>query len=296
MPGLDVPSRPVLAIVSLLDRELTGVAMRITFIGGGNMATALIGGLLAKGISAEDIRAVEVLPESRDRLATDFGIRCSATPDDATLDCDVIVLAVKPQQMREALQPLAGRLGTRLVVSIAAGIRLSDIGRWLGGHARLVRAMPNTPALIGAGITGLCAGVSVCAAEREAAQQILCAVGETLWVEDEAMMDAVTAVSGSGPAYVFYFIEALQHVATELGFTVEQARKLSLETFLGSASLAARSGEDVTVLRQRVTSKGGTTEAALLSMDRDNVAAAIGQAVKAAQLRGRELGEQLGRD
>jgi pyrroline-5-carboxylate reductase len=270
--------------------------MKITFLGGGNMATALIGGLLGKGFPAQDLRVVEVLAESRDRLAQELGVRCFAAADDAALDCDVVVLAVKPQQLRDALEALSGRLGSRLVVSIAAGIRLADIGRWLGGHARLVRAMPNTPALIGAGITGLCAEPSVSAAERDSAQQILGAVGETLWVEDEAMMDAVTAVSGSGPAYVFYFIEALQHAATQLGFTVEQARKLSLDTFLGGASLAVRSGEDVTVLRQRVTSKGGTTEAALLSMDRDNVAAAIGRAVKAAQVRGRELGEQLARD
>jgi pyrroline-5-carboxylate reductase len=270
--------------------------MKITFLGGGNMATALIGGLLGKGFDAGQIGVVEVLAESRERLERELGVRCFAAADDAALDCDVIVLAVKPQQMKDALRPLGGRLGTQLVVSIAAGTRLADIRRWLGGHGRLVRAMPNTPALIGAGITGLCAGQSVSAAERESAQRILGAVGETLWVEDEAMMDAVTAVSGSGPAYVFYFIEALQHAATQLGFTVEQARKLSLETVLGGASLAVRSGEDVTVLRERVTSKGGTTEAALLSMDRDNVAAAIGRAVQAAMVRGRELGEQLGRD
>ena len=270
--------------------------MNITFLGGGNMATALIGGLISRGFEAAWIRVIEVVADSRERLAADFGVRCFAAVEDAALDCDVIVLAVKPQQVREALAPIAGRLKSQLVVSIAAGLRLADIRRWLGGHKRLVRAMPNTPALIGAGVTGLFAPASVTKAERQAAEQILNAVGSTLWIEDEATMDAVTAVSGSGPAYVFYFIAALQEAAVQLGFTVEQARKLSLETFLGAAKLAAQSGEDVTVLRDRVTSKGGTTEAALGSMDADNVEAAILRAVQAAEARGRELGTQLGRD
>jgi pyrroline-5-carboxylate reductase len=270
--------------------------MKITFLGGGNMATALIGGLIAKGFAAGSIRVVEVLAQNRERLAAEFGVGCHEAPEDAALDCDVIVLAVKPQQMREALAPLAGRLGSQLVVSIAAGLRLADIRRWLGGHKRLVRAMPNTPALIGAGITGLCAAAAVSRGERDAAAQILGAVGSTLWIDDEAMMDGVTAVSGSGPAYVFYFIAALQEAAVQLGFSVEQARRLSLDTFLGAAKLAAQSGEDVTVLRDRVTSKGGTTEAALLSLDGDSVEAALLRAVRAAQARGRELGAQLGRD
>jgi pyrroline-5-carboxylate reductase len=270
--------------------------MRITFLGGGNMATALIGGLIGKGFEGSWIKVIEVVPESRERLAVEFSVTCFAAVADAALDCDVIVLAVKPQQMREALEPLAGRLKSQLVVSIAAGLRLSDIRRWLGGHKRLVRAMPNTPALIGAGVTGLYAAPSVTKAERQAAEKILSAVGTTLWVEEEAMMDAVTAVSGSGPAYVFYFIAALEQAAVQLGFTVAQARKLSLETFVGAAKLAAQSGEDVAVLRDRVTSKGGTTEAALLAMDGADVEAAIVRAVRAADERGRELGAQLGRD
>jgi pyrroline-5-carboxylate reductase len=270
--------------------------MKITFLGGGNMATALVGGLIAKGFEAGRMCVVEVLAQNRERLTAQFGISCHESAGAAALDCDVIVLAVKPQQMRAALAPLAGRLQSQLVVSIAAGLRLTDLRRWLGGHKRLVRAMPNTPALIGAGVTGLYAAPAVTKGEREAAEQILGAVGSTLWIDDEAMMDSVTAVSGSGPAYVFYFIAALQEAAVQLGFSVEQARRLSLETFLGAAKLAAQSGEDVTVLRDRVTSKGGTTEAALVSLDADNVEADLLRAVRAAEARGRELGAQLGRD
>jgi pyrroline-5-carboxylate reductase len=270
--------------------------MDITFVGGGNMANALIAGLLRQGYAPGSIRVIEPLAQNRERLSAEYGVRCLEAASGDALQCEVLLLAVKPQQMREALAPLAGRLGAQLVLSIAAGLRLADIRRWLGGHRRLVRAMPNTPALIGAGITGLYAAAQVGKAERAAAERIMGAVGATLWVDDEAMMDAVTAVSGSGPAYVFYFIAALQEAAVQLGFTVEQARRLSLETFLGASRLAAQSGEDVTLLRDRVTSKGGTTEAALSALDADNVEADILRAVRAADARGRELGEQLGRD
>lgn len=270
--------------------------MKITFVGGGNMATALIGGLVAKGFAPQDMRVVEPLAPNREQLAADFKVSSCETADAAALACDVVVLAVKPQQMRAALAPLAGKLGSQLVVSIAAGLRLADIRRWLGGHDRLVRAMPNTPALIGAGVTGLYASAAVTPAERDSAQRILGAVGNTFWVDDEAMMDNVTAISGSGPAYVFYFIAALQEAAVQLGFSVDQARMMSFDTFFGAVKLAAQSGEDVTVLRDRVTSKGGTTEAALLSLDADNVEADLLRAVRAAQARGREMGEQLGRD
>jgi pyrroline-5-carboxylate reductase len=270
--------------------------MKITFLGGGNMATALIGGLIRQGTPASAIRVIELAAANRDRLAAEFGVACVAAPDDAFLDCEAIVLAVKPQQMREAIAPLASRLKSQLVISIAAGLRLSDIRRWLGGYKRLVRAMPNTPALIGSGVTGLFAAAAVSKAERQAAEGILSAVGSVLWVNEETMMDAVTAISGSGPAYVFYFLAALQQAAVQLGFSVDQARKLSLDTFLGAVRLAEQSGEDVAVLRDHVTSKGGTTEAALVAMDAENVAAAIGRAVEAAQERGRELGTQMGRD
>lgn len=270
--------------------------MNIAFLGGGNMASALIGGLVKQGFAGTQFRVAEVAAEARKRLTREFGAHCSAAPDAEFLAADCIVLAVKPQQMREAVAPLAGQLGRQLVISIAAGVRLNDLKRWLGGHARLVRAMPNTPALIGAGIAGLYADPSVVFGERVAAEQILGAVGTTVWIDDESMMDSVTAVSGSGPAYVFYLIEALQAAARELGFGPEQARQLSVETFLGAARLAASSSEDVAVLRERVTSKGGTTEQALKSLDADRVREAIARAVRAADARGRELGDQLGQD
>lgn len=270
--------------------------MKITFIGGGNMALALIGGLRNKGFSAAGIQVVEPVEAARGRLTEVFGVRCAPTLDAAALNCEVLVLAVKPQQMKEALAPAAGQLSGQLVVSIAAGLRLDDISRWLGGHRKVVRTMPNTPALIGAGITGLYADASVDLEGRMTAEKILAAVGRTVWIEDEAMMDAVTAVSGSGPAYVFYFIEALEAAARELGFDGVTARTLAVETFLGAARLADSTAEPVSLLRERVTSKGGTTAAALDAFDADGIMAAIGRGVQAANARGRELGDILGQD
>jgi pyrroline-5-carboxylate reductase len=270
--------------------------MKISFLGGGNMAAALIGGLVEQGFEPARLQVCELQEAARQRLGQQFGVRCVAAPDADFLSADCVVLAVKPQQMRQALLALAGQFGRQLVISIAAGIRLADIERWLGGYARVVRAMPNTPALVGAGITGLCADPTVVFGERVAAEQVLGAVGSTLWIEDEAMMDAVTAVSGSGPAYVFHFIESLQAAAQALGFAPEQARRLSIETFVGATRLAAASTEDVAALRARVTSPGGTTEAALRTLDTRGVKDAIAAAVQAAQQRGRELGEQLSKD
>jgi pyrroline-5-carboxylate reductase len=270
--------------------------MKISFLGGGNMAVALIGGLLAKGYAASDIQVAEHHPESRERLAQKFGVRAVPALDDAALACDVLLLAVKPQQMREALAPLSGRLGSQLVVSIAAGLRLADLSRWLGGHRRLVRCMPNTPALIGAGITGLVADPSVDEAGRAAAEAVLAAVGEVVWIPAEARMDAVTALSGSGPAYVFHFIEALEAAGCGLGMEPATARRLAIGTVLGAARLAAESGESPATLRERVTSKGGTTEAALNQLAADGFLPLVARALAAAEARGRELGEQLGRD
>jgi pyrroline-5-carboxylate reductase len=269
--------------------------MKITFIGGGNMAVALIGGMKKQGFSAAAIQVVEPQQAARERLTEAFGVRCTPVFDAAALNCEVLVLAVKPQHMREAVGPLAGHLRGQLVISIAAGLRLPDLSRWLGGYRRLVRTMPNTPAMIGAGITALCADPGVPHEGREKAEKILGAVGRTLWIEDEAQMDAVTAVSGSGPAYVFYFIEALESAARDLGFAEEAARLLAVETFLGAARLAENSKDPVGLLRERVTSKGGTTEAALNSFGADGVNVAIQRGVHAAAARGRELGEQLGR-
>jgi pyrroline-5-carboxylate reductase len=270
--------------------------MKITFIGGGNMATALIGGLRKQGYSAAGMQVVDPVEETRTRLTDDFGVRCTPAIDAAALNCEVLVLAVKPQLMKEAVAPAAGKLKDQLVISIAAGLQLKDIGRWLGGYGNLVRSMPNTPALIGAGITGLCAGPAVDHEGRATAEKVLKAVGRTLWIEDEALMDVITAVSGSGPAYVLYFIEALQNSGTALGLPPETARLLAIETFLGAAKLAEASNEPVDDLRMRVTSKGGTTAAAIEVFNTEAIDAAIAKGVEAAAARGRELCEMLGQD
>ncbi len=270
--------------------------MKITFIGGGNMATALIGGLKKQGFSAAGMQVVDPLEETRTRLTDDFGVRCTPAIDAAALNCEALVLAVKPQLMKQAVAAAAGRLGDQLVISVAAGLQLKDIARWLGGHDQIVRAMPNTPALIGAGIAGLYAPAAVGREGRASAERILKAVGHVLWIEDEALMDVVTAVSGSGPAYVFYFIEALQNSGTALGLPPATARRLAVETFLGAARLAAASDEPVDDLRMRVTSKGGTTAAAIEVFNTEAVDAAIAQGVAAAAARGRELCDILGAD
>lgn len=267
--------------------------MNICFIGGGNMASALIGGLLGKGFDAQSLGVVEIDAASRAQLQSKFAVRAVETAAEGIADSQVVILAVKPQQMREVAGQLAPLLSGQLLISIAAGIRAADLSRWTGSQA-VVRAMPNTPALIRSGMAGMYALPAVNDSQREEAQNILAAVGETLWVQDEGMLDAVTAISGSGPAYVFYFIEALQYAARELGFNAEDARRLSLETFLGASKLAAGSDDDASVLRARVTSRNGTTERALASMDANHVAEHIAQAAKAAEIRAREMGDELG--
>lgn len=268
--------------------------MKITFVGGGNMASALVGGLVAKGFAPAAIKVVEIVAAARERLAAAHGVACYERTADAAPLGEVVVLAVKPQQAAEVARGLAPHLAGELVLSIAAGIRLASLQRWLGGHARLARAMPNTPALIGAGITGLYARPEAGAAGRDQAQAVMGAVGEVIWVEDEAMLDPVTAVSASGPAYVFYFIEALERAARELGFDEPTARRLAVGTFRGAAELAARSTEPPGTLRERVTSKGGTTERALAALAADRVADSVVRAARAANDRARELGDELG--
>lgn len=270
--------------------------MKLTFIGGGNMATALIGGLLKRGWAPHDLRVVEIDARSRERLDRDFGIPIHADIAAGVNRVDGIVLAVKPQHMREVARALAPVVENALVVSIAAGIRVGDLSRWLGGHQRIVRAMPNTPALALAGMTGLYAPKSVSESDRSQAEQILAAAGSTLWVDSEDRIDGVTAVSGSGPGYVFYFIESLQKAAAELGFDEEAARRLALETFKGAAKLADESTDSAATLRSRVTSKGGTTERALSELEKAGVGEAIVRAVHAAAQRSRELGDALGKD
>jgi len=269
--------------------------MNITFIGGGNMAGALITGLLQKGFDPKSIGVVEISAENRLRLSEKFGITTHEEIAAAAITGDIVILAVKPQQLHGVAARLRGLLDGRLVISIAAGVRSADLSRWLGDHAMLVRAMPNTPAMVLAGVTGLYARPEVTEGLRRKAETVLGAVGATLWLERETQMDAVTAISGSGPAYVFFFIEALQAAAVELGLSPEQARALCLETFAGAAKLASLSAEDAATLRARVTSKGGTTERAIESMERAGVRQAIIQAAHAASFRSGELGDELGK-
>ncbi len=270
--------------------------MKIAFIGGGNMATALIAGLAGQLADATDLHVVDPNAEALARLAQQYGVSTASGIGAQVADSDVVVLAVKPQQMRDVAASLAPQLRGQLLLSIAAGIRIADLSRWLGGYGAIVRSMPNTPALIGMGITGMVAQAGVSEAQRNAADQVMRAVGKTVWLDDEAKIDPVTAVSGSGPAYVFFFLEAMQQAALEMGLSAEQGRELALATFTGAAQLAAQSGDPVEVLRQRVTSKGGTTYAAITSMEGAGVKQAIIDAMKAAAARGRELGDELGKD
>jgi pyrroline-5-carboxylate reductase len=270
--------------------------MNILFIGGGNMAAAIIGGLIARGWPAAGLCAVDVVPAALEALRGRYGIRTATDGTAEALKADCVVLAVKPQQLRAVARALAPAVAGRLVLSIAAGIRGADLARWLGGSARVVRAMPNTPALVGAGISGLYAMPGVSAGDRDNAESLLAAVGETFWVEDEAALDAVTAVSGSGPAYVFYFIEALEQAARELGLPPDSARRSALATFAGAVKLALADGGDAATLRARVTSKGGTTERAIALLEAAAVKAALVRAVQGARQRAVELGDELGRD
>jgi pyrroline-5-carboxylate reductase len=268
--------------------------MDLLFIGGGNMATALAGGMLAKGARAESIRIVEPLAEARERMASRLpGVRLfAATVSDVAVGVDLAVLAVKPQQMRDAAQALSPFVDTLpVVLSIAAGIRVADLSRWLGGYRRIVRSMPNTPALIGAGISGVFATPDVDGAARACAATVLAAAGEIIWCEREEALDGVTGVSGSGPAYVFYFLEALERAASELGFSPADARRLAYATFAGAIKLAQSSDLPPATLRVQVTSKGGTTERAIATMDAENLQDVFVRAVKAAAERARELGD-----
>ncbi|MGE5639270.1 MAG: pyrroline-5-carboxylate reductase [Clostridia bacterium] len=268
--------------------------MKIAFLGGGNMASALIGGLVAKGFEKNAISVIEMAPSAREKLAEKFGVRVSTAPDAGTQGSDVLVLAVKPQDMQSGLASLAGSVRGKLVISIAAGITIDALSRWLEGHRRIVRCMPNTPALIGAGITGLYASPEVNEGDRKNTETILRAVGEVVWVAEERLLDPVTAVSASGPAYVFWFIEQLAASAVELGIAEPEAKKLALHTVLGAAKLAAGSAESPETLRKNVTSKGGTTEAALNAFAQEQLAERFRRAVKAASDRAAELGARLG--
>ncbi|MGQ5524269.1 pyrroline-5-carboxylate reductase [Chitinimonas sp. PSY-7] len=267
--------------------------MNILFIGGGNMATAMVGGLLQQGFIAGDICIVDPSEEARQKLVSSFGVHTFAA-DAALPMSDVVVLATKPQQLAAVAQQRAAELAGRLVISIAAGIRMADLDRWLNRAARLIRVMPNTPALVRAGICGAWLGPHATQADRVSADRILASTGAVVWVADEARLDAITAISGSGPAYVFYFMESLTEAAIQLGFDAVTARQLAYATFDGAIKLAQASPDSAGALREKVTSKGGTTEAALKLMGEKGIQAAIVLAAQAAENRAAELADELG--
>jgi pyrroline-5-carboxylate reductase len=272
---------------------------RIAFIGAGNMAASLIGGLRAQGVPAERIRASDPGAEQRAKVSAEHGIFICADNAEAVAGVDVIVLAVKPQVMKSVCQALAPHLTEgQLIVSIAAGIPCDSLERWLGEQAAavpaIVRCMPNTPALLGQGVSGLYATARVSAEQRHQAEQLLSAVGVALWLDDEQQIDAVTAVSGSGPAYVFLLIEAMTAAGEQLGLPRATAAQLTLQTALGAARMALESEVDAAELRRRVTSPNGTTEAAIKSFQAGGFEALVHQALTAAATRSAELAEQLG--
>lgn len=263
----------------------------IAFIGGGNMARSLIAGLIRQGVPANTIHVAEPVDALREQLAIDFGVKAHVTAAEAAEDCRTWLLAVKPQVMAEVCAPLAplAKILQPLVVSIAAGISRDRLRQWLGEGAAVVRAMPNTPALLGAGVTGLYAGSDVDAEGRARTQALLASAGQTVWIEDEALMDAVTAVSGSGPAYVFLLAEAMQAAAVAQGLPEAAATTLVAQTLLGASRMLTESGESASALRRRVTSPNGTTHAAIETFQAGGFEALVARAIEAATHRGREL-------
>lgn len=265
----------------------------IAFIGGGNMATALIGGLLRQGVRPAQIRVIEPLAEARERLTQSFSLLPQASAGPQLRGNELVVWAVKPQSFGEAAQQVAAFTGASLHLSVAAGIGSDSIAQWLGTD-RVIRAMPNTPALIGKGITALYARPGVAAKDRQLVERVIAPTGEHLWVEQEGQLDAVTALSGSGPAYVFFFIEAMTRAGCEMGLNQQQAQQLAIQTFVGASALAQDSEESLAVLRQRVTSKGGTTHAAISLMESEGLAAILIRALHAARERAAEMGREFG--
>ena len=266
---------------------------RIAFIGGGNMASAIISGLIKQGHAAAQIDVLEPLAEARDKLLASFGITVQAQAGAFLSAASMVVWAVKPQAFKEAALAVAAHTAQALHLSVAAGIRSDSIAAWLGSQ-RIVRAMPNTPALIGQGISGLFARASVSSADKALVEQVMATTGESLWLDAEEQLDAVTALSGSGPAYVFYFMEAMTMAGVEMGLSREQSHQLAVSTFTGASTLAKTSAEPPQVLRQRVTSKGGTTFAAISSMEENDVRALFIDALYAARERAKELGDEFG--
>jgi pyrroline-5-carboxylate reductase len=266
----------------------------IAFIGGGNMASAIIGGLIRQGMTPGQFTVIEPFADTAAKLKHDFGINALAAAGPALAQADLVVWAIKPQVFREAAAPVMPHTPKALHLSVAAGIRTDSICHWVGTE-RVVRCMPNTPALVGQGITGLFACPSVTAADKTLVEQVIGTTGQYLWVQQESLLDAVTALSGSGPAYVFYFLEAMTQAGVGMGLSAEQAYQLAVATFSGASSLAAASTESPEVLRQRVTSKGGTTYAALTAMEAAGIKPAFVKAMQAAEQRARELGDEFGK-
>jgi pyrroline-5-carboxylate reductase len=266
----------------------TSADQPITFIGGGNMARSLIAGLIRQGVAGTLIRVVEPVEALRVSLAADFGVQVFADAVTAADGSAICILAVKPQVMREVCASLS-QLQPTLMLSIAAGITTTQLDRWLGGNQAIVRAMPNTPALLGAGVTGLYANARVSAEQRELAALLLASAGVTVWIDAEQRMDAVTAVSGSGPAYVFLLAEAMETAALQQGLSTEAARTLVVQTLLGAARMLCESGEAPAELRRRVTSPNGTTQAAIETFQTGGFESLTAQAIAAAAQRGREL-------
>lgn len=269
---------------------------RIAFVGGGNMARSIVGGLIADGYPADRIAVADPSADKRAELASAFGVEVSADNDGPVRGADVVVLAVKPQAMAEVAQGLADAVAAAgpLVISVAAGIRQAALARWLGYDGPVVRCMPNTPALIRCGTSALHANPAVTADQRASADEIIAATGRVIWVDDEALLDTVTAIAGSGPAYFFAFMEALEQAGRDHGLAEETARELVLGTALGAARMANEVGPDPATLRANVTSKGGTTAAALDAFAGGGLPALVADAVAAARARSIELGDELG--
>jgi pyrroline-5-carboxylate reductase len=269
--------------------------MRLAFIGGGNMASAILGGLIREGLAPKQVVVIEPFAETAAKLQQATGVDVQAVASAVLADADLVVWAVKPQVFKEAALPVAAFTKKALHLSVAAGIRSDSIARWLQTD-RVVRSMPNTPALVGQGITGLFARAGVSSLDKQWVEKVLQSTGEWLWVHEESDLDGVTALSGSGPAYVFYFLEAMTEAGVQMGLSPAQAYHLAKATFGGATHLARQSTESPEVLRQRVTSKGGTTYAALTSMANDHVKEAFVKAMLAAQKRAGELGDEFGKD
>jgi pyrroline-5-carboxylate reductase len=269
------------------------MSKRIAFIGGGNMASAIIGGLLRQGFSAGQIDVLEPSEPAQDVLRHSYGLNPQAQAGSFLSTADLVVWAVKPQVFRQAAQQVTSYTRNALHLSVAAGIRSDSIARWLGTE-RIVRAMPNTPALIRQGISALFAREPVSVSDKAWIDDVIASTGKLVWVDAEEKLDAVTALSGSGPAYVFYFMEAMTTAGIEMGLTREQAHQLTIATFVGAGALAQASSDSPKVLRQRVTSRGGTTEAAIASMEDDDMPAQLINAIYAARQRARELGDEFG--